>query len=663
MAFFIYQRKTLHSGIFELLHYYNGGQGELNETDYPGFKDSDLKFWLDIYEANPELAHNCATIIFCASDFSIIANDIDIVRSQCGIPAEPPFDYFEETCQKIVDYNALVYVVLCKSGISNTSTPSGFDVKISDLSKGFRVPKIALVPENENVENDISTKFIIDTLPGEEISSFSQVINQGFITPKGFLKTSNADIYYNYHHKSISLDKRILSNVTHEIDDWDAEQTIYIEKTDSINSFLLAYEDSLTSWTNSLVSDSLLTIEHLSKTTSELFIAGLYQGELSYDSTILNNAATSAAFLMKTSFDGTLNDIHLLENIHKDEVLFSENRDGEIIIAGRYHDNWIKLNGTIIPMNNNEGYFVLSIDPDNQLNFITNINADNTFELIDLSHADDRLRSALTFSGIGNITLNGNAIFSATQKHLVTLIINEDGTLKWTLPLESANINSAKFDMLFAKDEALMLGLTYSNSINVLTDTLMSEGGYDIALLKLDTVGNLQWTKTFGTPDEENVAHLLYDNGVLFFGGEFSGPTSERTIGGYRFVNLTSLDQRAYISYILDDNATVAIAEKINKQDQKGLVEDRFSDSKTNTFSVSPNPFNQQINIDVHNDRIGRVEISNTIGQVIHVHHISNPGHYVLDMSSNVDGLFIVTAFDREGKFVALKKLIKSRTK
>ncbi len=602
--------------------------------------------------ANTDEKLHCAMIVFCASDFKVVYNNYDdvicpnmpnFIENSCSIDEYPLAGFTTVHC---------AYPTDC-TGCLNPYSQTPHNIYHSITNFPFKEPSHI---------SEVKNKYISDTYNSEILSNLSILKNEGVCIPQGIINSDSTMFLYNYNHFASSLFKVESSEILFNIDDWDTQQLMYIEIVDSLREFNLSYEDSLSTWVSYIGSDTLLNVKYLSKTNSEIFIGGVFHEELNYDSTLIHTSINPSLFFLKTSFDGNLTDTIILENINIDEVLITENRAGKVIITGKHHDNWVKLNDVITPMNDDEGYFVLSIDENGQMDFVSDIYAENTFELIDVSQAIDQSRFALSFYGSGIIEINGTQVFSNNEKHIVTAIVNKDGTFRGIAALESTNINSSKFDMLFTKDENIMMGLTYIGSIDAFGDTLVSTGNHDIALMKLDTSATLQWTKTYGTADEENVSHLFYDSGVLYFGGEFSGAETQRTIGGYHFINLTTLDQRAYISYVLDDDTnSSSVTERDIIKNNENIPPANVSISDDNSILVSPNPFMQQINVDVLSDAIKRVEVSNAIGQLISLTEITGLGRYQVDLGMAADGLYFVKAFDKDGRFVTLKKMIKTQ--
>ena len=121
----------------------------------------------------------------------------------------------------------------------------------------------------------------------------------------------------------------------------------------------------------------------------------------------------------------------------------------------------------------------------------------------------------------------GTHLTSTGDSDVFFVLLHSDGTPKTEPPIIYNDTNN-KFTGIGSKDEE---GLTIANTsdggfiIGGLTLT-ESAGGKDILLIKIDHLGNIQWTKTIGNENQEHATHIQEDKGggYLIFGNtEFGG--------------------------------------------------------------------------------------------------------------------------------------------
>lgn len=155
---------------------------------------------------------------------------------------------------------------------------------------------------------------------------------------------------------------------------------------------------------------------------------------------------------------------------------------------------------------------------------------------------------------------------------------------------------------MYGDGDVLYGGITFISNLNIGNQEFSSFGKCDILILSMDPVTSESKYQHCGSPSDENVQELFYDNGNLFFGGELSGSTFERIVGLTKFYNYTP-------------GLTSCYATIVNPLDLQSLQSENLKISKKknetpkNSSRVSPNPFSEDFILEYHNENVAQQAI------------------------------------------------------
>jgi hypothetical protein len=132
--------------------------------------------------------------------------------------------------------------------------------------------------------------------------------------------------------------------------------------------------------------------------------------------------------------------------------------------------------------------------------------------------------SSLIQTSDGGYAITGVTFsFSAGSGKVYVVKLDAKGNLQWTKTISVKDLDLG-FSLIQTSDGGYAIaGSTYSLSI----------GGYDVYVVKLDAHGNLQWTKTIGTKNEElNIPSLIQtsDGGYAITGSTSSFGAGESDV-------------------------------------------------------------------------------------------------------------------------------------
>lgn len=392
---------------------------------------------------------------------------------------------------------------------------------------------------------------------------------------------------------------------------------------------------------------------------------------------------------MKTDFLGNVKSKTLIKGIKASKpIIFNRNDTDDILIGvHRKENNALSVGIGVITLsfgNSNlrakEGIMALKIDKQNQpilLGEITQVSATTSkdFQLIDLDLSNGGSNFSVLLHEKQQVALNNTSLpyqRSISNGNVVLISSNKDTGVNFIKSLSSQNLDLEKAGITYGDADqfrSLMVGFTFSQSINFNGSLFGSNGGKDILLLKISELGGTEWSHQYGTEADETVSQLLYNSNILYFGGELIGNKKERLIGNYFFIDNTNTNSKAYISYVFDQESGLTAAVKPLSQDSLNIIpfkDDRpLSEIKDldNQFSVYPNPFTNQLFLNVEDiSEFHSFEITDIIGRKIHT-ILTNPGqtNYEVNLNNQNNSIYIIKAYGTDGRVLGIKKAMQVR--
>lgn len=583
----------------------------------PDFEDKEL--YRDLIEADLEQREEvyCATISFCATDFTVRRNNINEIDCSsfgattvaCGSPEDigvgntyalgsactpRNFKYDEQTGELV---SAEVY---CRNS----------DAIWDECLEIVNIKYYPIVPwppghgpgtgqglQDPAAEWRHTTKYYTNHITAEKLQNFGLSINNGRKVPIGLIKgTKNNYLSQNYAHfgNKIFRNKAIASDWL--IDDWDKEEIIFIENvTKEAKDKLVFVSDSIR-WTRDIRANRYLEISHLSKTESSIWVGGLFKGYLAIDKTSVEHVSNPSAFLMEVDYAGVVKGIEVIQGVDTSSLVkFEEMGENGIVLAGRYQEGGLLINSQNVPMQGDAGIFLLQKKKEEGFQKLVAIPSSPAFEFIDLAVAPSTKRFTLAINGKEEGFGKMDEVDARLASGFTLLTINAKGELIWSTSTNSRTFDLTHLDLTYGRDrDDLFLGLTFYEQLHWQGQYMNSEGEDDVALLKWGSNGELQWGRRYGTRDSENVSQLLFEENTLFFGGEFSGSEPRREIGRYEFVNPFAPEAKAYMSYVFDEDPT--------QSNMTQVIADTDLKYRSFSFQAYPNPFEDVLHLEIQGD-------------------------------------------------------------
>lgn len=660
-------------------------QSKIN-TEFAG---SQLEQLLISLEQNPDNRVNCASVTFCLPDYNVIKNTIENVKP-CADTRVLLIDstYLNNgngtfgnhtNCEDLGDVsNALRNYYACL-----------YTFDLSEFGHTFRVPPaeesaIPLIATNTAENGSYESfyrllafgetpneylgqeyKIYEDSINHDELRNFLTISSEGRLCPKGLIRTQDEFGYYNYSDFRRNVDIQDFNNVHLAYEDWDTNRSFYIGTHVPGKDLYLQFKDSTQTWTAALSADTSIHIQHLSVHNQTIQVGGQFSGTLTIKGQqILEQDSTNTAFLASFDVEGNLLKVRTIENIDTSAGLaFSENRTGEIILAGKSQQNWIKIDGRTVTFSALKTGFIAKANDLDSLVLLNKIDQLGAGKIRDISYAEGKTQFGILLENVGSITPAGSIPVVSIGNQVAVLFFSNNGNFVTSRHYAAQGLHLDQTDLTYGTNDGLIWGFTYSGTLNWGSQLFSSNGNEDVGLVKFDVNGNVEWHKSYGSGDKETVSHLLYENGVLYFGGQLNGNTQVRRMGSYYFINPTSFKNRTYISYVLDTVSTTA-SELYQATSTDLYKREVFRAPIDTKLRVYPNPFKEEVVLEFQSERTMNVviDIRNELGrQVKTMRQNTVVGFNQHSISTNdlPTGFYYLSLYNREGKLIGVQKLIK----
>ncbi len=268
--------------------------------------------------------------------------------------------------------------------------------------------------------------------------------------------------------------------------------------------------------------------------------------------------------------------------------------------------------------------------------------------------------------------------------------LNSSGEIEWDKTLGGSESDYLLSIIQTSDNGYLLAGESHSNISGDKTEN--SQGLGDFWVIKLDSIGNLQWQNTIGgsNSDKAYSSYQTADGGFIIGGysrSDISGDKTENgkggfdywvvklnnlgivewqnTIGGSETDGITALIQSSDGNYILGGNSSSNISS--DKTENSRGLQDFWIIKYAGTLSIEENPFataitlypnptKNTIQLNTQNKTINQVNIYTMTGSKVLQLDIDTVSPTV-DVSSLAIGVYYVQLYS--GKTVALKKFVK----
>lgn len=264
---------------------------------------------------------------------------------------------------------------------------------------------------------------------------------------------------------------------------------------------------------------------------------------------------------------------------------------------------------------------------------------------------------SMTLDALGNIILTGffqgtsdfdpgTAVynFSAVAQDAFILKLNPSANFVWAKQIGKAGLSYTDGLSIIADAASNIytagyFGDTTDFDPGIGVHNLISAGSNDVFILKLDASGNFIWVRQIGGTATDWTCDLTLDaTGNICATGTFPG-TVVFDLGPSNYTLTTS---GGYDAFILKMSSSVI-----------GIKEY----TSRNNISIYPNPTNDILNIELKNSDKIKIEIANTLGQIV-FEETTETKNLKLDIKNLNAGLYFLKIISGD-KIIGTKKVVK----
>lgn len=585
------------------------------EAAYSNFSGSPLYNLITEWEAvepvDPRIY--CASVAFCKTDFKVLYNNIDYI--DCApCPGESyVYSYGEPAPQPCAPEDGILFTkIYCKGAFCSGGGCCMFPVLLNHTFPGE-----TLFMTSPNGElHPIRTGHGLPN-HSDEFVNFGHAYSNGMLVPKGLFKNQQGQgLYYDYLPHSSSAEREEIPNVKLSLEDVDNNCLAYISKEENNpKKYHLVFESELQDWSIPIESSGSLEISHLSRKGTNLVVAGHFIGGLRFNTQQITSSTTASAFVLLVTDTGTIASNRTVENINVSQPLMFERSDSKLQISGRTGAMALGTNGqTVIIGSQPNQYFTFQ----DQLDAATyqygsnTLNTSSGISFLKTVYSQSTGNRIYLFSGTGLIQINSYPIAQPTSNQLTLVNLTPMGTLAWVKTVNVTSFNTTELDLTAGDNGSVFLSLTFMDTLWASSQTVVSNGGKDVAILKYSVNGSLIGIQSFGSQDDEVVKSSLFSNGNFYFGGNYKGLTFERLIGSniYESYPSDSVFTKAYISFLPADAFAAS-------KERNFVIEPPGKSVTTSTYmQAQPNPFTDKIEMLLHSEHEAEhiVQLVNALG-------------------------------------------------
>ncbi len=301
--------------------------------------------------------------------------------------------------------------------------------------------------------------------------------------------------------------------------------------------------------------------------------------------------------------------------------------DGGFIVGG----NTFSIDGNVTGNNGNMDYWVVKIDTLQQLEWQKTLGGTGTDVLASVVQTNDGgyVTAGHVYSQDGDVA--GSGFHGPFMNDFWVVKLNNTGAIQWKIALGGSANDFAQSIQQTADGGYIVFGFTTSNDGNVSGN----HGYFDYWMVKLDSLGSVQWQKTFGGTNQDGYNYITQQ----VDGAHSIQQTSDL---GYVFAGYAkSSDGDATINHGDFDYWVVKVGFST------GLNQALFDN-----MNVYPNPSSNKVFVNAgSNINIKRLSLCNTIGQTLITTNENS-----IDVSKFSQGLYLIKIETDHGNVV--KKIL-----
>lgn len=381
-------------------------------------------------------------------------------------------------------------------------------------------------------------------------------------------------------------------------------------------------------WNNTLFTSSTfgsVGIHDVFVKGNDVYVTGFYSGNAIFGSTTINNTnATDGSwdiFIAKFNTSGVFQWAKTAGGTGLDKGYAIYVNSSDEIYATGYYRNSALFNTTTITSTGNSDVYLAKYNAAGNLLWVNSYGS-----------AGQDLAAKIITDATGNLILtgrfNGTIAFGSTSLESSGLDafiakFSPSGTPLWAKKI-TGQFDDEEADIYFDGTNLHFIATTNGN-VSIGTTTHPLKGALDICLGKMDTDGNLLWSKLYGGTTDDEGSGISYYSGATYFTGSF------KTTANFDSLSLISLGNWDVVTGKIDNT----------------LFNNEYNGLK-NTVEIYPNPTNDIVNINytlANSSNVG-LQLTNIQGQVISQTKLDKSSGLqtdTLNLSNQSSGMYFVT--------------------
>ena len=269
------------------------------------------------------------------------------------------------------------------------------------------------------------------------------------------------------------------------------------------------------------------------------YITGNFQDTVDFGEGDVTSAGNNDIFVLKLNSSGTLQWVNTYAGSLNDQGLnIAVDSSGNSYITG-YFQGTVDFGGGNVTSAGNNDIFVLKLNSSGTFQWVQTYGGSENDSVYDLTiDSSNNIIVAGIFRGTVNFG-SGNIVSSGGIDAFV-LKLNSSGTFQWVQTYGGTSSEFAYSVDVDSSDNLYISG-EYSNTVDFGGGAETAEAGHcDIFILKLNSSGTFQWVETLGSFGNDRALHITADSsGNSYTTGEF---TSTTNFGGGNVANNGGFD-------------------------------------------------------------------------------------------------------------------------
>ncbi|MCF8252986.1 MAG: hypothetical protein K9H61_03410 [Bacteroidia bacterium] len=255
------------------------------------------------------------------------------------------------------------------------------------------------------------------------------------------------------------------------------------------------------------------------------YVVGSFRNSANFGTTTVTSNGSDDAFIAKYNANGVLQWVRTLGGSGQDVAFWTKTFDnGDVVATGYYHGNLSFSNSTqVLSSNGNSDIWVAKYASNGNLLWSASAGGNSydyghcvTIGASNTVIVSGEYKTTATF-GSTSLTNNGGESNGFIAK------LSSAGSWQWATKVGGTGTDAAYAVTADSTDNYYLAG-TFSDTASFGIDNMISEGLTDGFVSRVNSNGNIQWTRQFGGISKDLAQGIsIGQNGTVFVAGSFAG--------------------------------------------------------------------------------------------------------------------------------------------